>query len=475
MSSIYTKYRFVFVQLLILIGMGVLLLIGDHSQPKILSVSSQLSSTDPVLISFDRPLKQSEGASVLLTHGDTTVKGSISWSSREIAFIPAQPLAYDTTYDLKISGVTDLEGHAQRSSYTSLITTSPSQFVYMTPEHQLRLYTLKTKSAVDLTVADLFVVSYALSSDGKQIAVSGYSKKDEALYEFDILSIDRTGVLKRTVLSRGIDQFYDVRICNNNRTIFSSRMEYKNKQLVDTFLYAFDLAGENTTLKGAKNILNSSEIPSPDTLVCSQQTDQFLYFNGQGGIVLANLEDPHGYVVGVYQDLYGFSPKDDQILVSSISSTAFPIARQVYSINDKSVRTLLSNPLFDSTEPAFNQDESVLALSEDPEFISADADPNHFVIVLYKKGYGVTNRKPLATIQPTTTDQAPRWSRDGRYVSFERVVIDSPKLARPQDIAGHYIDGDIWLATIPDQVDLLRSTVSLEKLPIQGSKVQWLP
>jgi len=215
-----------------------------------------------------------------------------------------------------------------------------------------------------------------------------------------------------------------------------------------------------------------------DRVFCSKSSDQFLYENGQGSVVLSSISDASQQnVLGRYLFMYGFSPKETTVLLGD-AAPQLPSPRIVYAIGSNGIRSQISQDSVDTTQPAYDPRETTLA------FVEGSADPSdiynidtHFQIVLYQKqlGLGIL-KKDLSTFEPGYTNQSPSWSADGRYLAYEHASTDeSNGPTRPRDAQGNFLDGDIMLDSFDPNKQFLLDVPAPQKLGISGSNVQWLP
>lgn len=471
---------FLKVQIFLLLAVGIVLLIGDRSQPKIGKLPEAVMVNQPIIVTFERPMKkESVEKGFKLALGESEVKGAFSWSSRSVAFTPDEPLAYNASYQLSLTGIEDIEGHVLRNSYTKTVRTSSARFVYITPEFKLALYNVSTKQASTLSDDSEKILSYAVSVDGKWLLASFQDTKDQNLSGVYSLRLEEGGGTDKTMLYRGADAVYTkVEICGPDSLALAAKNTIDGDgRTEESGIVSFPL-GENGFDFGEQSVfLPSEEISSTSTLVCSTASDQVMYRSLTGNLVLGSLSEPRGGALGSYMFAYGFSPKGTTVLLGDTTSATLPTNRVAYAINDKGLRELVSGSSADSAYPAYDPSEQILAIAENVRGVGDEDDyQNHFKISLRQRDRGIVTIRSVTEGSADASDEHPTWSSDGRYLSFERIPRDAEYgHDRPQDNEGNLIDGEIWLSQLKPGTNFLTREIVAEDLNLKGSGILWLP
>jgi hypothetical protein len=474
---------FIWFQLAFAGAVVLVLLVGDRSQPRVLSVPDHLLVNQPVIITFDRPVKQqgsSQDVQLINRQTGQATPGSLSWSSRSIAFIPTQPLAYGATYALKVSGVDDLEGHPMRSPHVSGLSTSRPRFLYVSPDYRLESYDLDSKESRQLSKSGQQVMGYSVSADGSQVVLS-YLTGSTPDYTFGLehlsLAADGTpGEVKSVYYGKG-KAFLVVRICDGGSQALAYEDQFDGKGgLAAEEIESYPLSSDGQF--GTPAVLVGKDQLVGEILDCSPINDQFLYLDGTGSLTLSSVFDAsQKEALGRYSFTYGFAPKDGSVLIGD-QSPAVPSPSIVYSVGTDGVRRQLSQPGVSTVGPAYDPAQATLVVAEDADGASLREIYGHFQIVLYQKQPGLgTLRKVLTSYEEEWTNQGAAWSADGCYLTYQHVATGDVAGAgvRPQDTQGNYLDGDIMLTAFDPSKPFLLDQTTPQKPGIKGFNVQWLP
>lgn len=468
---------FLYVQGALACILALVFLVGNRSQPVITGLPNTLSVNQPIVIKFDRPMKkQTVEQGFKLTLADREVAGDFSWSSRSVAFLPREPLEYGATYSLTLTGIEDTQGQQLRKPYVATVATSSPRFLYLNPGGELSLAHVVANQSVVLSAPEEKVVDYAVSADGKTLLASFQDRQDSGISGLYSAQIDENGISKKVMLYRGTSSMYtNTSLCGPMSVAVVMRYDSdSSKQIVDSNLVSFPLGGSGFMFEKQRKLLSIAEVPSPDTFACSPTSDQVVYRSKTGNITLATLTEPVGTAVGNYQYTYGFSPKGTSALFGETTSALLPTNRVIYAINEKGLRELVSAPDLDSVSPAYNPTEDTLALSVNR--IEAANFEERVTVVLRQRERGVALVRNVTEASSLSSDRFPRWSSDGKYLSFERIQQDSPfDQDRPRGKDGIPTDGEIWLAKLSFKTSVLNHDIALIPTGIRGSDVTWLP
>ncbi|CAN5128486.1 hypothetical protein BH11PAT4_BH11PAT4_1060 [soil metagenome] len=471
---------FLRVQLLLAVVVAVVLIVGDRSQPKIGKIDESLSVNQPIIVSFDRPMKkETVEKGFKLLGGGSEVKGTFSWSSRAAAFIPDEPLAYGTSYALSLATIEDMEGHVLRNQYSATVRTSEPRFAYMTPDFGLSLFNAASKQSIALSDKNEKILDYAVSSDGEWLLASFQDRQDEKTSGIFSMRLGQNGGSDKVTLYKGTDAIYSkVELCGPDSVAVVSRSDIDDKGLIEeSGLVTFPLAEKGFEFEKQLPFLSSEEVPSANTLVCSSASDQVIYQSRTGNVVLGSLSEPMGDALGSYLFAFGFSPKGTTVLLGDTTSATLPTNRVAYAINDKGLREMISDNATDSAYPAYDPTEQILAIAEDVSDIgSEDNFRTHFKIVLRQRDRGTVTVRPVTEGSAETSDEHPTWSHDGRFLTFESIPREEGyERDRPRNNDGSFIDGEIWLTELKPGSNFLTREISTQPLKIKGSGVTWLP
>ncbi|MEW6494126.1 MAG: Ig-like domain-containing protein [Cyanobacteriota bacterium] len=167
---------------------GILLLSGDRTAPRVRSFSWQdkpISAEDTAFIlTFSRPMNHDSVEANLKI--EPPIPGKISWAGRRMAYTPLFPVPYGLKYQVELKGARD-QLSAQKSKgtvmepFSATFRTRDRAFAYIGIEGEeqgrLVLYNVTTQKKTVLTPTDLVVMDFKPYPDGERILFSGSDRK----------------------------------------------------------------------------------------------------------------------------------------------------------------------------------------------------------------------------------------------------------------------------------------------------------
>ena len=478
----FTKQKvFLLFQIGFLAAVGLILVFGDRSQPKVTGFPAALPVNQPIIINFDRPVTQKDiNQKITLIKNGQKIPGTFSWSSRSVAFIHQHPLDYGTTYTLSVAGITDLEGHVLHTAIKRDLTTNPARFLFIKPDYSLNIYDLASGSTTLLSQKGQQIISYTFSQNGQAIATNFRTGNLKGGYQYgiELLKINQdNSITERTTLQETKNKsFVSLHFCNGDNQILSyedlldGNGVVNGQQIVSYPFSSYSVGQPTVLLKG--------DILADDLLECSKNSDQFIFSDSSGNLTLSSISAvSQKEVLGRYQFLYGFSPVTDTVMLGDISPQT-PSPRVVYAIGEDSLKKTISDPTIDTTDPAYNADESLLAVSE-----NADSANNpyqvyqYFQISLLRFQSGTLTKKIITPFEDSYSNTNPSWSSNGIYLTYLHSNIkpeENP--AQAPDSIGTLLEGTIVVQKIDTTNNILgQNLLPAQKLDINGSTLQWLP
>jgi hypothetical protein len=159
------------VMLVLSLLIGILLLSGDHTAPRVRDFSwqdKQVGAQDTAFtFTFSRPMNHdSVAANLKIT---PPLPGKISWAGRRMAYTPLFPVPYGTEYKVQLQGAKDQFPGLQRKGtliepFTASFRTRDRAFIYIGVEKEeqgrLILYNLTAQKKMILTPPDLVVMDF---------------------------------------------------------------------------------------------------------------------------------------------------------------------------------------------------------------------------------------------------------------------------------------------------------------------------
>lgn len=169
---------------------GLLLLNGDHTAPRVRSFSwqgKQVGAEDTAFtLTFSRPMDHATVETNLKIN--PPLPGKFSWAGRRMAYTPLYPAPYGTEYKLQLQGAKDLFSREKGNEtliepFNASFRTRDRAFAYVgldREEHgRLILYNITTQKKTILTPQDLVVMDFKPYPDGDKILFSASERKSQ--------------------------------------------------------------------------------------------------------------------------------------------------------------------------------------------------------------------------------------------------------------------------------------------------------
>jgi hypothetical protein len=178
------------VMLVLSLLIGILLLSGDHTAPRVRDFSwqdKQVGAQDTAFtFTFSRPMNHdSVAANLKIT---PPLPGKISWAGRRMAYTPLFPVPYGTEYKVQLQGAKDQFPGLQSKGtlvepFTASFRTRDRAFVYIGVEKEeqgrLILYNLTAQKKMILTPPDLVVMDFKPYPDGDRVLFAASDRKSQ--------------------------------------------------------------------------------------------------------------------------------------------------------------------------------------------------------------------------------------------------------------------------------------------------------
>lgn len=178
------------VMLVLLLLIGILLLSGDRTAPRVRDFSwqdKQVSTQDnKFILTFSRPMNHdSVEANLQIT---PPIPGKISWAGRRMAYTALAPIPYGNKYTVQLKGATEQFPGSKSPGkpikpFTGTFSTRDRVFAYIGVEKEeqgrLLLYNLTKAKKTVLTPLDLVVIDFKPYPDGDKILFSASDAKNK--------------------------------------------------------------------------------------------------------------------------------------------------------------------------------------------------------------------------------------------------------------------------------------------------------
>lgn len=178
------------VMLLLLLLIGILLLSGDRTAPRVRDFSwqdKQVGTQDTAfMLTFSRPMNHDSVEANLQIN--PPIPGKISWAGRRMAYTPLSPIPYGIKYTVQLKEATDQfpgskNQGKQVNPFTGTFSTRDRVFAYIGVEKEeqgrLLLYNLTQGKKTVLTPPDLVVIDFKPYPDGDKILFSASDSKNK--------------------------------------------------------------------------------------------------------------------------------------------------------------------------------------------------------------------------------------------------------------------------------------------------------
>jgi len=181
------------VMLVLSLLIGILLLSGDHSRPRVRDFSwdnKQVGAQDTAFIlTFNRPMNHASVEENLQI--SPPVPGKFSWAGRRMAYTPLSPVPYGNQYEVRLDGAKDQFYKGSKGTpiepFQASFRTRDRAFAYVGVEGEERgrliLYNLTQSQKTILTPEDLVVKDFKPYPEGDRIlfSASALGSQDQGL------------------------------------------------------------------------------------------------------------------------------------------------------------------------------------------------------------------------------------------------------------------------------------------------------
>ncbi|MGQ4649547.1 Ig-like domain-containing protein [Lyngbya aestuarii] len=234
------------VMLVLSLLIGILLLSGDHSRPRVRNFSwdnKQVGAQDTAFIlTFNRPMNHASVEENLQI--SPPVPGKFSWAGRRMAYTPLSPVPYGNQYEVQLDGAKDQFSQGSNGisieSFEASFRTRDRAFAYVGVEGEERgrliLYNLTQSQKTILTPQDLVVKEFKSYPEGEQI-----------LFSASILGSQDQGLLAQQLYTVTTGLSFQ----SSAEKLVSSKTAGKIKLVLDSEEYnnlKFDLSADGQTI-----------------------------------------------------------------------------------------------------------------------------------------------------------------------------------------------------------------------------------
>lgn len=496
----------IFLILMLSIFMGLLLLSGDRTAPKVREFTwenKQIGAADTgFLLNFFRPMNHSTVEENLKL--EPPLPGKFSWAGRRMAYTLKDPAPYGVTYTLKLAGATDKyfgENNQNKGTpiqpFSSSFRSRDRAFAYIgvqgETESRLMLVNLTSSESkpIPLTPKDLVVTDF-----------KPYPDSDRILFSATDRSLARTGGTLN-------QELFTVTTGLNPQSPGSEAQQKQPAGRIDKLLDSkdyqnlkFDLSADgkiiiiqrvNRRNPGDFNpwILEEKVAPRP---LENQQGGDFMIRPDSKSMVISQKQGLAIVPLKPEADPVEFLPKYEQVLGMTRDNSAAAYVkynsdytRSLFILDNQGAeQEILRIPgsiisvYFDPRKNKDNQFQRLYCLlAERLKTESYKEQPFIAAIDLKKEGIRVIGTiKPLL-ILPNQLDTHISLSPDGLALIFDQSVTtakptaaDSPRNSGGQSIATSHL----WLLPLLEiPVDGSPAKVQPEELPFAGYHPGWLP
>ncbi|NEP61390.1 MAG: Ig-like domain-containing protein [Symploca sp. SIO2G7] len=486
---------------------GILLLSGNHTKPRVRDFSwqeRQIGAEDTgFVLTFSRPMNHASvadnlkvnqllpGAEPPQPEGEP-IEGKISWAGRRMAFTFNSPLPYGSKYQVQLEGakddlphIMDKEGGTEMEPFNAVFRTRDRIFAYIgiegEEEGKLILYNLTQQQRTTLTPQDLLVTDFKIYPDGEQILFSATDPMSqsrgllaEQLYNVTTgisfqsptkkSKLEPAGKINR-ILDNQDYQNLKFDLSNDGKTIVVQRVNRQNPADFGLWIIQPDAKPRPLENEPGGNFLIT---PDSNSIAVAQ---------GQGVAILPLTPSAKPL---------DFLPKFGVVLSFARDGSAATMVkfnadytRSLFLVTNQGDETELLRTTGSINSCEFNPNKEILyclltQLIEGEEYVE---EPFIAAIALEAvKNNGESPVKPLVVL-PEQRDIKVSLSSDGLALLFDQIVSTTPSANNSlrSDEGQAITDAVLWLLPVVDSTSS-QSPIQLQPEELlSGFKPRWLP
>jgi hypothetical protein len=293
---------------LFLLGLIVVFIFLKEAPPKVASFPKKLSSSDPLTITFNKPLKtETLDGKVLVFHNENPVDGTLEATPLALVFTPKNPWQGGDLYTVKIAPFAPVMGTVFSKPLENSFTIQKEKLIFIGPDERLMEGDPETGETKAITPDTMQIADFSLGNDGRFAAI--YVPKENRQTNGLLFGKYEDGKYKIMPLPAQKETGYShIHLCNGTKQLLLTASKEKDKN--DALQY-FDLLWEKNETKITQGfIVNDALVSLDKDATCSQDTARVVYRNTDNAFVSNFLGENNKDLVGVFDVTLGFSPRD---------------------------------------------------------------------------------------------------------------------------------------------------------------------
>jgi Bacterial Ig-like domain len=316
-SSKKTRWYSLAPHLLILLGIGFLLLLPE-TPPKITSFSKNIAANEPFSLTYSKALQPTnlENHVRILKDGQA-VLGTFKNNSHTLIFTPQEPWQSDSQYELQIDSLASEDGITKTAPLTTTFAIQKELLLFLDRDGRLTQGDPKTGETKILTPPDIEVQEFSLAPGGRLVGLyipkeNSYTNgiffgefKDSA-YNIEVLPAIET------------PRYTNLLLCNNGDSLLMVSATTTSDRSLQYFNLDWKSSLEKRVLQGWA--IKESSIFEKIDIACSEKTQRFVYRKPSGAFVSSFLGESTEDLIGVYDQVIGFTPKDTTLVLQKITT-----------------------------------------------------------------------------------------------------------------------------------------------------------
>lgn len=346
----------------ILFGLIFICLTLPEAPPRIIAITEETTVNGSFSVTFSQPLKTDalEEKLSVFKNGEK-MAGTLRKTATTLIFSPQEPWESGEVYQIKIAPLSAERGDTATETVEQNLRIRPESLFFLSADNRLMRADPKTGATEIITPHEIEILSFSLASEGRFAAV--YGSREDKNRNGVVFGERAEGHYDLTILpATGSPKYSQAFLCNDGRDLVllswgenGARAEY----------FSIDWEQSKEKMLPQKWETHDTATYDKDDLACSNDTSRVLYRKSSGAFVTSFLGEENEDLIGVFDSVVGFSPRDELMLLEkSITETQSDITyRSELSIyRSDGTRSTLSAPNTLFREASFSGNSSLFSL-----------------------------------------------------------------------------------------------------------------
>ncbi len=346
----------------ILLGLIFICLALPEAPPRIIAITEETTVDGSFSVTFSKPLKTDtlEEKFSVFKNGEK-IAGALRTTATVLIFSPEEPWESGGVYQIKIAPLSTERGDSTTEAVEQTLSIRPERLFFLSFDNQLIQANPGTGATEIITPPEIEILSFSFASEGRFAAIYG-SREDKN--RNGIVFGERRGKhFDLTILpTTESPKYSQVFLCNDGQALVlltwgknGARAEY----------FTIDWLESKVTMSPQKWEISDAATYDRNDLACSNDTNRVLYRKSSGAIVTSFLGEGNEELIGVFDSVVGFSPRDKLMLLEkSITETQsnVPYRSELSVYRSDGARSTLSAPNALFREASFSGNGSDFSL-----------------------------------------------------------------------------------------------------------------